>query len=108
MTISNEEKIIKVIERNEFIKAAYAYSKDDKITISELSSSFGVSHNTITNWMCEAIEKRYISDYEVCRLIEHKHVREYESIHRLHNSSLRNKYSEAFKNRNSNQQITIA
>ena len=78
------------------VSAAYTYHNIHWMTIIGLAESFKVSGNQITEWLCEAVSKRYVSDDAICESIKRKHIQEYESSLHITNSSLRAKYQEAF------------
>ena len=85
-------------ERN-LVNVAYTYYNIPWMTIKGLALSFKVSENTITDWLCEAIEKRYVESAMMCSRIKDKHISEYETKHGIHNSELRDKYNDVMLKR---------
>jgi len=79
--------------------AAYTYHNIDWMSLGRLAKEFGVSQNTIADWLCEAVEKRLVPADDVCRKIMLKHIREYERTHRISGSCLIGKYNAAFRAR---------
>ena len=82
--------------RAKVIQAAQSYNDLSWMTITKLANSFGVSENTITEWLCEAVSNRYVASDLICKQIMIKHIAEYEQKHNISNSSLRAKYQAAF------------
>ena len=81
------------------VSAIYAYCGPKFMTISILANQFHVSENTISNWFCEAVEKRYVASDAICYQVMAKHIKEYEEKHLLVDSSLRTMYQLAFEAR---------
>ena len=80
--------------------AALLYINSDTLTIIGLAKAFNVTGNTINNWLCEAVAKNYIPNSAMCKQLICKHISEYETKHNIKNSSLRQMYEFALKERN--------
>lgn len=89
----------KIEHQRNVTSAAYTYNNINWMTIRKLAHSFGVSENTIANWLCEAIEYGYVATDAMCESIMKKHVAEYETEHHINNSCLRGIYARAMVSR---------
>lgn len=83
--------------KSRIVRAVRTYIETN-LNLRTLSIVFGVSENTLANWFCEAVSKKYVSD-DMCLAIKRKHIEEYEYDHNINNSSLKDMYDFAFNQR---------
>lgn len=93
--MSNAERQKQINHQRNVVSAAYTYHNLSFSTLLFLANNFKVKPNVITDWLCEAVEQKYIPD-DVAESIKEKHIKEYESRCALSNSTLRQRYEKAF------------
>lgn len=93
--MSNVEKQNQINHQRNVVSAAYTYHNLSFASLLFLANNFKVKPNVISDWLCEAVEQKYIPD-DIAESIKDKHIKEYESRCAITNSTLRQRYEKAF------------